>query len=191
MKKLANMNLKNKIATTFALAALVVGFLVADIFGQTRIEPQGEATLFGTHTTAAGQFMRLAVANRLPVSVREIVPCVRVRIVFDIYEQSKTDSLRLVFARRSERTLTLDPGEAASLDFSASRTGGERVSVSVFVIPEEVTGDGSVRGTAVATLEVFQGGQAGDGSVRKISTLSGVVKGFDLQLHPRNDGIND
>ncbi|MCA1626057.1 MAG: hypothetical protein LC768_16410 [Acidobacteria bacterium] len=179
MKKLANMNLKNKIATTFALAALVVGFLVADIFGQTRLEPQGEATLFGTHTTAAGQFMRLAVANRLPVSVREIIPCVRVRIVFDIYEQSKTDSLRLVFVRRLERTMTLDPGEAASLDFSESRTGGERVSVSVFVIPEEVTGDGSVRGTAVATLEVFQGGQAGDGSVRKISTLPGVIKGFD------------
>ncbi len=191
MKKLANMNLKNKIATTFALAALVVGFLVADIFGQTRLEPQGEATLFGMQTTTAGQFMRLAVANRLPLSVREIVPCVRVRIVFDIYEQSKTDSLRLVFVRRSERTLTLDAGEAASLDFSASRTGGERVSVSVFVIPEEVTGDGSVRGTAVATLEVFQGGQAGDGSVRKISTLPGVVKGFDPKLDPRNDGIND
>ena len=169
MKKLIAINHKNNFTAALALTALAVFILAADTFGQVR-EPQGEVTLFGLQTTAPGQNARLGVVNRLPAYNGEIVPCVRVRIMFDIYDKSSTDPSRLVLVRSFARTYLLDPGEAVSLDLPSIRNE-ESVSVTVFAVPEEVTGDGSVR-TLTATLDLFQGG-------RKISTVPGIIKPFE------------
>jgi hypothetical protein len=172
------MNIKKIIANTLALAALTFGFSVANIFGQTNTYARkGEATLFGMHTMAAGQTLRLAVVNRLGLSDREIVPCIRVRIVFDIYESDPPEPVRLRFVRRVEREMELEAGEAISFDIPSSRTGGERVSLSVFATPEEGTAPEYTRGTLSATLEVRETG-------RTVLTLPGIIKGFDPQPDP-------
>lgn len=170
------MNLKNRLAKVFALTALVFSLLAVSSFGQTRVEPtQSEATFFGMHTMNTGQTMRLAVVNRKPLSDREIIPCIRVRIVVDIYEMD--GSVRPVFVRRAERTLTLDAGEAVSFDLPSSRAGGERVNVSVFMSPEEQNPSEPIRLAATATLEMRESGKT-------IFNIPGVIKGFDPQPDP-------
>lgn len=171
------MNMKIKIAESFALVALAVCFLFAGALGQTLAEPRGEAALFGMNTASAGQTMRLSVVNRLPVSDREIIPCVRVKIVVDFYVPRCDGSVCPAPFRRAERSLTLDPGEAVSFDLASSRTGGERFSVSVFMSPVEESDASSAGNTATATLEVIESG-------RKLFNLPGIIKGFDPQPDP-------
>lgn len=171
------MNIKNNIAKFFTLAALVFVLSFADANGQTPSEAQGEAALFGIQTMNAGQTMRLSVVNRQPLSDREIIPCIRVRIIADFYAATCDGSVCPAPVRRAERTLTLDPGEAVSFDLPASRTGDERVSISVFMSPVEEPGFFNTRGTATATLEVLNAG-------RKLFNIPGVIKGFDPQPDP-------
>ncbi|MGH9902830.1 MAG: hypothetical protein ACRD68_13565, partial [Pyrinomonadaceae bacterium] len=137
----------------------------------TRTEMRGRATLYGLNSLSAGQSARLTVVNPRPLSEREIVPCIRVKLVFDVYEASMSEPARLSFVRRVEREATLEAGEAASAEFTAGRAGGY-VSAAAFVIPIE---DGPVQ--AVATLEVREAG-------RTQFTLPGVRKGFDPQPDP-------
>ncbi|GEM_PF-3796104 len=168
---------KKIITKIFALTALVFGLMVVNNFGQTRTEPSGEATLFGMQTMNAEQRMRLSAVNRQPLSDREIVPCVRVRIIVDFYAATCDGSVCRAPVRRAERNLTLEPGEAVSFDLPASRRGGERVSISVFMSPVEEPGAFNTRGTATATLEVFE-------SERKLFNIPGTIKGFDPQPDP-------
>lgn len=171
------MNSYRKYINALALSALAFGFLVAFSVGsqaQTNSDPRIRATLYGLHSLAAGQTARLAVVNRQPIFNGEIVPCIRVRIVFDVYEASPTAPARLRFVRRVERETELDAGEAISFDFTTSRAAGERVSTSVFISPDGDNPPDAARVDAVSTLEVREGG-------RTVLTLPGVRKGFDPQ----------
>jgi len=161
-----------------AVAASVLGILVA--FGvraeaQTDSTSRVRGTLYGLHSIAAGQTARVSVVNREAIYDGEIIPCVRVRVVFDVYEPSAAAPNRLRFVRRVEREAELDPGEAISFDFTATR--GERVSTSVFMRPDNDNPPNAVGVDAVSTLEVRDGG-------RTILTLPGVRKGFDPQPDP-------
>lgn len=171
------MNIKKRIILTLAMTLFAVTLMVPNSFGQERTAPENEATFFGMQTMTAGQTLRLAVVNRQVLTEGEILPSVRVRVVFDIYEAIPPDQQRLRFARRVERTLTLEPGEAVSLDFNASRMGGERISVTVFTQPEDTEATQRIRGTATATLEVRE-------SARTLFTLPGLIRGFDPQPDP-------
>lgn len=174
------MNSYRKYINAFAAGALAFGFLVALSVGaraQTNSDSRVRATLYGLHSLAAGQTARLSIVNRQPIFDGEIVPCIRVRVVFDIYEASPTAPTRMRFVRRVERAAELDAGEAASFEFTAARTGGERVSTAVFIQPEADNPPEAARIDAVPTLEVREGGRA-------ILTLPGVRKGFDPQLDP-------
>ncbi len=169
------MNSYRKYINALALGALAFGFLVAFSVGaqaQTNSDSRIRATLYGLHSLAAGQTARVSVVNRLPIFEGEIIPCIRVRVVFDVYEASPTVPARLRFVRRVERETELDAGEAVSFEFTASRTGGERVSTSVFVSPEGENPPDAVPVDAVSTLEVREGG-------RTILTLPGVRRGMD------------
>jgi hypothetical protein len=174
------MNSYRNYINALALGVLAFGFLVAFSVGaqaQTNSDSRIRATLYGLHSFAAGQIARLAVVNRQPIFDGEIIPCIRVRIVFDVYEASPTVPARLRFVRRVEREAELDAGEAVSFEFTASRTGGERVSTSVFIQPDGQNPPEAVRVDAVSTLEVREGG-------RTILTLPGVRQGFDPQPDP-------
>lgn len=165
-----------------ALAPVALAFGIIALFSvstqaQTNSDSRIRATLYGLHSLAAGQTARLSVVNRQPIFDGEIIPCIRVRIVFDVYEASPTAPARLRFVRRVERVAELDAGESVSFDFTASRTGGERVSTSVFIQPDGETPPDALRVDAVSTLEVREGG-------RTILTLPGVRKGFDPQPDP-------
>ena len=174
------MNINRKYINALALGALAFGFLLVSSLGaqaQTNPESRIRAMLYGLHSFAAGQTARLSVVNRQPVFNGEIIPCIRVRVVFDVYEASPTAPARLRFVRRVEREAELDGGEAASFEFNASRTGSERVSISVFIRPEADNPSDAARVDAVSTLEVREGG-------RTILALPGVRKGFDPQPDP-------
>ena len=174
------MNSYRKYINALTLGALAFGFLVALSVGaqaQTNSDSRIRATLYGLHSFAAGQTARLSVVNRQPIFNGEIIPCIRVRVVFDVYEASPSAPARLRFVRRVEREAELDAGEAVSFEFTATRTGGERVSTSVFIQPEGDNPPDANRVDAVSTLEVREGG-------RTILTLPGVRKGFDPQPDP-------
>lgn len=154
--------------------ALVIFAFSAVSFGQTE-RTRAQFSLYGLHFLGAGQSARLTALNPR-FSDSEIIPCVRVRVVFDVYEPNPAEAGRLRFARRVSRQILLDGGEAATFDFTATSRGGEYVSTAVFFSPEgENTGDGSVR--LVSTLVLREGGRA-------ILNLPIVKKGFDPQPDP-------
>ena len=173
------MNIKKNFVIAFALGAIV--FASAEIaFGQT--EPAGtHFSLYGMHFVSGGQTVRVSVQNSCtsdptavgPCNNPEIIPCIRVRVVFDIYEQSPTQPARLRFARRVSREVLLDGGEAATFDFPASR-GGDWVSPAVF---GEIAPPDNRPVRLVSTLVVQQG-------ERTILNLPAVLKGFDPQPDP-------
>jgi hypothetical protein len=166
-----------------ALVATVFGILVAlgvRADGQTNSGPRVRGTLYGLQTLAAGQTARASVVNRQAIFDGEIIPCIRVRVVFDVYETSAANPNRLRFVRRVQREVELDPGEAVSFDFNATRTGGERVSTSVFIREDDDNPPEAVRVDAVSTLEVRDGG-------RTIFILPGVRRGFDPQPDPPSE----
>ncbi|MBS1794511.1 MAG: hypothetical protein JSS81_11690 [Acidobacteria bacterium] len=164
-----------KIIVTILFAAAV--FSANRAFGQIPVETRGEAVYFGMQTIPAGQSLRLTVVNPKPLVVREIEPCIRVRIVIDAYAVNQTDATRFRFSRRIERSLTLDAGEATALDLTAARTGGDRLSVSVFIVPVEGTLPAGEPVVAHTTLEMRL-------LDRTIFTFPGVIKGFNPQRSP-------
>lgn len=169
------MNNYRKYTSQIRFVALVFGILaVLSIGAKAQTNPDSSATLYGLHSFAAGQTARVSVVNRPPVFDGEIIPRIRVRVVFDFYEANSSASGIWRFARRIEREATLDRGEAASFDFTVSRAGGERISTSVFVRPEGTETD---QINAASTLEVREGG-------RTLLSLPGVRKGFDPQPDP-------
>ncbi len=180
IRKEKSMNNNRTYINGLAVIAAVLGILFAfggRVEAQTNSNSRVRGTLYGLHTMAAGQTARLSVVNRQAIFDGEVIPCVRVRVVFDVYEPSAAAPNRLRFVRRVEREVELDPGEAVSFDFTATRPGGERVSTSVFIREDEDNPPEAVRVDAVSTLEIREGG-------RTILTLPGVRKGFDPQPDP-------
>lgn len=162
------MNIKK----SFFIALIVFAFSSV-AFGQTQ-PTRTQFSLYGMHFIGGGQTLRVAAQNPR-FSDSEIIPCVRVRVVFDVYEAAGDGSVRLRFVRRVSRQILLEAGEAAAFDFAATGRG-EYVSAAVFASPgEENEGDGSVR--VVSTLDLREGG-------RTILTLPIVKRGFDPQPDP-------
>ena len=124
-------------------------------------------------SVASGQSLQVAVVNPR-VSESEIVPCIKVRIIFDVYSADLATG-KLRFVRRVSYEAELDGGEAAIFDYAPSR-GGEYVSPSVFARPEEDSTE-PVRDGILSTLLLREG-------VRTILNLPAVIKGFDPQPDP-------
>jgi hypothetical protein len=161
-----------KIKQILFIAVFVFAFSLS-AFGQTETS-KTQFALYGIHSLASGQSLRVTLQNPR-FSETEIIPGIRVRVRFDLYETDATEPGRLRLARSVTREVLLDGGEAGAIDFPPSR--GERlVSVSVFASGEgEVAGDGSVR--IASTLSVREAG-------RMILSLPAVEKGFDPQPDP-------
>ena len=168
------MNIKKNFVITFALGAIIFAFSTAVAFGQTE-PPRTQFSLYGLHFIEAGRALRLTVQNPR-FSDSEIQPCIRVRVVFDVYEASASNPSRLRFVRRVSREVLLDGGEAASFDFTPSRDG-DYVSPAVFFRPEEIGPPDTMPARLLSTLAVRQG-------ERTILNLPAVEKGFDPQPDP-------
>ena len=168
------MNIKKNFLSAFALGLSLFAFLTAVAFGQTETT-RNQFTLYGMHFINGGQSLRLSVQNPR-FSDSEVIPCLRVRVVFDVYEQSSTEPVRLRFARRVSREILLDGGEAATFEFRASQAG-DYVSPMVFGSPGDVAPPDMRPERLVSTLVVRQG-------ERTILNLPAVLKGFDPQPDP-------
>lgn len=132
-------------------------------------------SLYGMHLISGGQSLQVAVQNPR-LSDREIIPCIKVTITFDVYEPAADGSVRPIFLRRVLREVELDAGEAASFDFAPDRNG-QWVSPMVFVRPEVGSPPESDRERILSTVVVLQGARA-------FLNLPAVLKGFDPQPDP-------
>lgn len=168
------MKINKSLLMRYALGAIVFAISNVAAFAQSEAV-RTQFSLYGMHFISAGQTVRLTVQNPR-FSDSEIVPCFRVRIVFDIYEQSPTEPVRLRFVRRVSREVLLDGGEAATFDFPAGRTG-DFVSPMIFVRPEGENPSEPVRSRILPTVVVREGG-------RTILNIPSVIKGFDPQPDP-------
>ena len=166
------MFVKNLISL-FALAAIV--FTLSAVSLAQAAPAPSQFALYGMHFINGGQTVRVTVQNPR-VSDSEVIPCIRVRVVFDLYEAIPPDQQRLRFVRRVSREVELDGGEAASFDFAASR-GGDWVSPSVVARCEENCPSDPTRTRVLSTLVVREGG-------RTLLNLPAVIKGFDPQPDP-------
>lgn len=167
------MNIKNKIIKSLGLAALVVGLLVGNSFGQENFVQRVNATYFGMHSLASGQTLRLTVVNSL-LDGQVSDPCTRVGIVFNIY--AGDGSVRLRLLRKVSHEVLLEAGEAASFDFPATRAG-ESVSVSTFASPVETNSTSRAEEAVISTLEVMNG-------PRTVFTLPGVIRNLQFSRSP-------
>lgn len=131
--------------------------------------------MYGMHLLSGGQSLRVAIQNPR-VSDREIIPCIKVTIVFDVYEAAADGSVRPVFIRRLIREVELDGGEAASFDLAPDRNG-QWISPMVFARPVEGVSPDPDRERIISTVAVLQG-------ARTILNLPPVLKGFDPQPDP-------
>lgn len=168
------MKLKNKFIAPFALAAFVA-LLTVNAFGQTGVV---QSTDFGMHRFAPGQTAAVSVVNRRPLNETEIIPCVRVLVVADVYETNFPEFAKTRLLRRVAREERLAAGEALSFNFLPSRSADSSVSVSVLVFREsDADAPDAIRRAVTATLAVTENG-------RSIYTLPGIIKGFDPQPDP-------
>jgi hypothetical protein len=201
------MKLRNRMTWTLALCLVTLGLVAASTRQTALTESEGpreyaeqsaSATFYGLHSLSRGQTARLTVVNAvLGVPPEPDHPACRVTLAFDIYTQSPPEPDRpsgspgegvppepdrLRFLRRELRTVLLRPGEAASLDFAASRSG-EVIAAWSVLSPPVLEGEDSppypdrARIVGVSSLEVRQGGHTQ-------FVLPGVVKGFDPQPEP-------
>ncbi|MEO7674618.1 MAG: hypothetical protein ABIU09_11145 [Pyrinomonadaceae bacterium] len=173
------MNFKKNFLPAFALGFSLLAFS-AIAFGQAAPpDNRPQFSLYGLNFVSPGQTVGIWVQNPR-FSDSEIIPCIRVRMVFDIYEASPTltpgNPSRLRFVRRVSREIELDGGEAATFDYEAGRTG-DYVSPAVFYNPVLVVPPDSMPARLLSTLVVRQGG-------RTILNLPAVEKGFDPQPDP-------
>src|SRR5215204_4007946 len=109
-----------KFKQTLFIAFFALAFSLA-AFGQAA-PLKTQVSLYGIHFLNFGQTLRVAVQNPR-FSDAEIIPCVRVRVVFDTYDSDPTETGRLRLLRRVSREAELDPGEAILFDLPALRTG--------------------------------------------------------------------
>ena len=169
---------------TFAVVAIVFAVSVT-VFGQTD-RTRSHFSLYGMHFVSGGQTVRVSVQNSCVSNAAaggqcnnpdpEIQPCIRVRILFDVYEAAGDGSVRLRFARRVSREVELEGGEAATFDFPAAR-GGDWISPSVLARCVENCPSDPNRARVLSTLAIRQGGST-------VLLLPAVIKGFDPQPDP-------
>jgi len=167
-KETKTMNIKKNFLSAFALSAIILAFS-AVAFGQDETT-RTQFSLYGMHFVSAGQTVRIWVQNPR-FSDSEIIPCIRVRVVFDIYEQNPAEPVRLRFVRRVSREIELEPGDAATFNYEAERTG-DWVSPAVFASPEENNPPDTHPIRLVPTVAVQQGG-------RTLFNLPAVQKAMD------------
>lgn len=203
------MNSRKRLLNALTLGAMVVGSAISlagwragQIPTVSAQEPprerqRGIATFFGMQTLAPRQTAQITVVNP-----SEIIPCVRVRMSFDIYEQDpatpirpgETDSselVRLRLVRSVSREVELDPGEAASFDYTAYGRG-EFVSPASFAIEENEVGDPhrSTRGDADQLTPIRTSATAASSTLvineraHAPFAVPGVRVGFDPQPDP-------
>ncbi len=168
------MNNKKNFLSAFAIALSLFAFSTVVSFGQTETT-RAQFSLYGMHFIGAGQTINVTVQNPR-FSESEVIPCIRVRVVFDIYEANPSNNRRLGFVRRVSHEVLLDGGEAATFNFAASRDG-DYVSPMVFASPGEIAPPDNRPERLVSTLVVRQG-------ERTILNLPAVLKGFDPQPDP-------
>ncbi len=176
------MNIKRNFLT-FLLGAIALSSSTA--FGQAETT-HTQFSLYGMHSISNGQTARVSVQNACLSDTAAIIPCInpdpemqpciRVRIVFDVYEAAGDGSVRLRFARRVSREVELEGGEAATFDFPASR-GGDWISPSVTALCVENCPTDRWRARVLSTLAIRQGGST-------VLLLPAVLKGFDPQPDP-------
>ena len=188
------MNTRKRLSRALALSAVAIGFAMM-LAGRTSTvsaqepspRPRGMATFFGMQTLAAGQTAQITVVNPL-----EIIPCVRVILTFDLYEADPTSPIRLRFVRSVSREVELEPGDAATIEYTA---GGRGAFISPATFTREIhdVGDSHtpalVRQTdpritiqtraiiAISSLVINERGHV-------IFTAPGVRVGFDPQPDP-------
>ena len=196
------MQIRQRILTALALGVAIIGLaaLSARHTAPTRAQGEGprarrgphiRASLYGLHTLARGQTARLSavshgVEDQQPGdgSPPEPIRPRRVTLAFDIYEAQAADGSvhTLRFLRRESHTLLLRPGEAATLEFEASRAG-ETIAACVLTDPPDEGQPGEtsppepVRHAVVTSLEVRQGNKTQ-------FVLPAVRQGFDPQPEP-------
>src|SRR5688572_13712867 len=132
------MNIKRNVINTAVFGAIVFAFSTFAAVGQAGPpEPaRAEVSRYGMHFIEHGRIVRATVANAWLANTGEIIPCIRVLIVFDVYEAAGDGSVRLRFTRRVTREIELEASEAASFDFAPSRNG-EWIAPAVFARCEE------------------------------------------------------
>jgi hypothetical protein len=172
------MNVRKNLAIALAFGLMVFAFSANAIIGQT--DPpdpvRTQVSLYGMHFLEFGRTVRVTVVNPRSPSPGEIIPCIRVTILFDVYEAAGDGSVRLRFARRVSREVLLDGGEAAAFDFPASRHG-DWISPTVSARCEENCPSDGSRARVLSTVSVRRGGST-------VLLLPAVLKGFDPQPDP-------
>jgi hypothetical protein len=167
----------NKALRQIPLAIATIAFSAASALAQSSAGTPVESTSFGIQSYAGGQTARLSIGVRRPASIREIIPCVRVRVVVEVYGQDPANRLRLVVVRTIEQEFTLDSGEAVSLNLPGTRLG-EAASITVYAYRmSDLDPIESVKGAALSSLQVVESG-------RTVFTHPGVIRGFNPQPDP-------
>ncbi|MCM3900152.1 MAG: hypothetical protein ND866_00445 [Pyrinomonadaceae bacterium] len=196
------MNTRKRFVMTLALGVAIIGLAAAAMWHtavptQAQEEPPRErrvgrarASLYGLHELTRAQTARLSVVNAGLSGPGDERPQ-SVTLAFDIYEANPPEPVQaagdgsvhtLRFLRRVSHTLLLRSGEAASLEFEASRAG-ETIAAWVLATPPEPIQPGEVnppdigRPAVVTSLEVRQGN-------RTQFVLPAVRQGFDPQPEP-------
>lgn len=168
------MNIKKNFVIAFALGFILLALSVV-AFGQT--EPtRSKFALYGMHFISGGQTVRVSVQNPR-FSDSELEPCLRVRIVFDVYEAAGDGSVRLRFARRVLREIELEPGDAAAVDFAATGRG-EYVSPAVFA-SSEIDPPSPIR--LAPTVVLREGGR----TILSLPSVQGAMDPTNAQPPPR------
>ena len=185
------MNTRKRFLKAFTLGVMAVGLAMTNagpIPTASAQEPpprqRGIATFFGMQTLAPMQAAQITVVNP-----SEIVPCVRVRLTFDIYEADPSNPLRLRFVRSVSRSVELEPGEAASIEYTAGGRGAF-VSPATFAqeinevgdphVPSRIREQDPIRTRATAATSTLAINERG----RVVFTAPGVRVGFDPQPDP-------
>lgn len=163
------MKKKNSLLVIFA--NILIMFAANAALAQT--EPT-HSTFYGLHFIDPGQSVRISLLNPR-VSDSEIIPCLRVRVVFDVFEPNRTNPNRLQFARRISREVELEGGQALTIDTPTTRTG-EWVSPGVFAQSDD-RNDPTAGKRLLTTLVIRENG-------RTILNVPAVRKGFDPQPDP-------
>jgi hypothetical protein len=197
------MSRPRRIVMTLALSVAIIGLAATATWHTARMQTQGEEpsserragrardSLYGLHELTRGQTARLSVVNTVLSGPGDERPR-RVTLAFDIYESNPPESNQLAaadgsvhtlrFLRRVSHTLRLGHGEAASLEFEASRAGETIAAWVLATPPEPIEPRGAnppdpERLTAVTSLEVRQGN-------RTQFVLPIARQGFDPQPEP-------
>jgi hypothetical protein len=184
------MNRQKKLTAALAFGALFIAILITGpSAGRVRSqsttptpppEPpppvlRTQFVRYGMHFVETGRSLRITVQNPRRAS-GEIIPCIRVRIILDVYEAAGDGSVRLGFARRVAREIELEADEAAVFDFPAARTGSF-VSPTILATPEATDPPEPVRARILSTIAVREAG-------RTILNLPAIERGFDPQPDP-------